>query len=80
MTVEISALDVPLAQVESAVRHIASQQLLGEQAHDLDDYSVWCAQHPLAQTPATDQTYPGWAEHIAAIERLNEKKRKEAGR
>jgi hypothetical protein len=74
MTADIAALDTPLPQVEANARRIALPGLLAEQAHQLADDSVWIT-NPPATTPATNDTYPGWQERIAATEARNKKTR-----
>ncbi|WP_420032315.1 hypothetical protein ACN2WE_05480 [Streptomyces sp. cg28] len=66
MTVDIAALDTPLPQVEADARRLALPGLLAEQDHQLADDSVWIT-NPPAVTPATNDSYPGWAERIAAL-------------
>jgi hypothetical protein len=78
MSLDIAALDTPAAQVEANARRIARQQLVPEQALDMDPAHAWWSTHTPATTPAVDDDYPGWAERIAAIQKLNDEKCKEA--
>jgi hypothetical protein len=77
MTADITALDTPLPQVEADVRRIAAAGLLAEQKHQLADNPEWPAT-PAATTPATDASYPGFAEYIAVVEARNDEGRKRA--
>jgi hypothetical protein len=82
MTADIAAVDAPLAQVEADVRKATLLAAAGK-THSKSDrigdsHASWLVTHP-------DVTYPiaepdGWAEQIAAIQQLNDEKRKEAGR
>jgi hypothetical protein len=70
MTRRIDALDVPLAEVEAEACFLAA----AAKATDPKDQLVYRLDakllHPTAPL-ATDADYPGWAEHIAALQSTN---------
>lgn len=70
--------DRPVADVEADAKRIAAQQLLPEQALDMDSAHTWWSRHPFTDGTKGDAEYPGWAERIAAIQRLNEDAKKRA--
>lgn len=89
MTADIAALDVRTAVLElrllnariaEQIAHpkktgLATAGECAEYAHMRADDSVWIT-NPPATTPATDATYPGWAERIARLAARNKQFRR----
>ena len=71
MTVDLSRLDVPLAVVEAQTAAVATLHDAAAHTHSPSDrlaYALdeWLVTHPDAPI-ATDDSYPGWADHIASL-------------
>jgi len=76
MTLPIAALDVPRDDVEAD----AVFRLAAERTHSPSDRLAFLLDAQLVHHPellATDKSYPGWAEHIAALQAANHNARKE---
>lgn len=87
----IRDLDVPLSHLESDMRALVERQrvdasvdklrwLLAEQTHQLDpaDRAFAALACNCPEACSCDDSYPGWAEHIAALQAANRTTRKEA--
>jgi hypothetical protein len=81
MTLPIAALDVPLPELEAYLA-AASFWNAFRRTQDPREQAVyvldaWLATHPAAPV-STNADYPGWAEHIAALQTANRNAHKEA--
>lgn len=77
---DIAALDVPLPELEAHVA-AASFWTAFRRTQDPREQAVyaldaWLVTHPTAPV-SVDADYPGWAEHIAALQTANRNARKE---
>ena len=76
--------DSPLSPADLARQDIVSSFLIARaKSHSPSDRIAFALDVALIESGArvsTDDDYPGWAEHIAALQAANHKARKEAAR